>query len=192
MPETLRQLHKIIQEESGRQGLTSAQIHYAVGYILFDVFERADHEESRLGASLTPEAFDKLAAELAPRKISRSIETAQEEFGKAAAQFMDDEIQNRIAEAIDRSVVSEVKAIVGQIASLISGSKVFWWNVAASVLGGVFLAVSLIVAAVIWDRDPSPIAAAKHAMHAQTSSLQLTDEPKDSAASAAPSATLQK
>jgi len=111
MPDNLTGLYRKIWEEAQQSGLSLAQTHYAVGWILFDLFERAEHEEKRTGCKPTAEIIDRCAAEIPDGKISRSIDEAQDEFGKAAANFMEDAIQIRNEAAIAASVVTEVRAI---------------------------------------------------------------------------------
>jgi hypothetical protein len=197
MPESIRELYDAICAEVAIQKLTPALEHYAVGWVLFDIFERAEHEEARLGTSLSSAEFDKLALEITPGRIKRGVDEAQDEFGKAAASFMDHEMQNRIEDGINRSVVSEVKSVVSQVSIIksqidasINSPKAFFINVAAGLIGAAGFAVILIVASIIWDRDPSPIALAKKALHsppsADRSEAQITDLPAAPPPSPAP------
>lgn len=85
MPEGLNDLYDRIVRETHEQDLTDAQAHYAIGYLLFDVFERARHEKERKNREITGELLDELAAEVPHGRIVRGVAEAQDEFGIAAA-----------------------------------------------------------------------------------------------------------
>lgn len=157
MPENLKDLYHRIWDEAQTSGLSVAQRHYAVGWIFFDLFERVEHEEKRNGGALSADALNGLACEIPDGRITRSIEEAQEEFGRAAAQFMEDEIQSRIASEIDRSVVAEVKTIKSDLKSYTGSLKAFLMNVTAGITAGLAFAVILMILGTIWESDPSPV-----------------------------------
>jgi hypothetical protein len=137
MPNSLRELHETIVEECDKNGLSLPQIHFAVGWIFHDVFERADHDEANNGITVGPGDFDRYAKDIPGYKILRDIHEAQQVFGRSAASFMEDEIQKRISEAIDNSVVSTVR-------SFTTWWKPFLVNVSAGVVAGVlFAAITL-------------------------------------------------
>ncbi len=49
MPNTVKELYQYILDEAERQEVSSGVMTYAVGWIFFDLFERADHEASQRG-----------------------------------------------------------------------------------------------------------------------------------------------
>jgi len=153
MPSNLRDLHDYIFKVSKDGGLSIPQCNYAVGWIFFDLFERAQHEESR-GASLLSSDFDRFAKELAPAKIERDIYEAQQEFGRAAAEFMAPEIEKRIKTAIEGSIVAIVRANT-------AGIKPFAINVTAGVVAGVIFAAITVSCYFFVKIDPSISAIAK-------------------------------
>lgn len=154
MPNSLRELHQRIIKEAHDDGLSVAQALYAVGWIFFDIFERAEHEEKNNGVVIGPVELDRFAREIADSKIVRDISDAQQEFGRASAEFMEPEIQKRIRVAIDESIVSVVR-------SYTAGWKPFLVNVAAGVMAGVLFAGITVAGYVFVKIDPSVNAAAK-------------------------------
>jgi hypothetical protein len=148
MPETIRELYDSIVKEGREQGLSGPQRMYAVGWIFYDLFERASHDEKK-GIVVTAEHFDRYAAELPVSKIARDVEEAQEEFGRVAAEFMDEEIQNRVRYSVDNSILKEIKSFTGSF-------KSFCLNVTAGVVAGFVFAALLFFCARIYEKDASP------------------------------------
>ncbi len=148
MPDTLRELHAAILTKGKEDRLSGPQITYAVGWIFFDLFERASHDEAK-GVAVSADILDRYAADLPQPKIERDIEEAQQDFGQVAAAFMDEEIQSRINAAIERSILHEIKSYTGSF-------KAFCLNVTAGVVAGFVFAALLFFCARIYEKDPSP------------------------------------
>jgi hypothetical protein len=153
MPENIRGLYDAIRREGHQQGLSSPQITYAVGWIFYDLFERATHDEQK-GVNVTAETLDKYATDLPVGKISRDIDDAQEEFGRVAAAFMEDEIELRIKEATHSSIMKEIKSYTSSV-------RTFFSNILAGIISGFLFAVILVIMGRIYERDPSPVAISK-------------------------------
>jgi hypothetical protein len=177
MPGNLRQLYDHIAKECEEQNLQTAQQMYAVGWIFYDIFERASHDEKQ-GMPVKPEDFDRYARDLADTKISRDIDEAQQDLGRVAAYFMEDEIQNRIKRAIDDSVVAVVKANT-------SGWKPFWTNVIAGVVAGAIFAAITIGGYIFVRLDPSLNAIVKDRLGQQSTGAP-TSSPQTPTSSGAP------
>jgi len=137
MPNSQRELFKYIWDKADNEEISRGVAIYAIGWLFFDLFERADHEEQLTHALVTPADLDRFARDLPTNKIDRDIGDAQQAFGVAAAEFMEEDTKRRIAAAIDASVVSTVR---GYTSSL----KAFGLNVLAGVVSGaLFAAASL-------------------------------------------------
>jgi len=160
VPDNLWELHDFIFQVAKQEGLSVPQTNYAVGWIFFDLFERAGHEKSQ-GKLSQPGDIDRFAQELAPAKIARDLHEAQQNFGREAAEFMEPEIQNRIRRAIDNSIVTAVKAAT-------SGRKAFIANVLAGVVSGALFAIITISCYYYVKTDPSLNAAVKAAISRST------------------------
>lgn len=160
MPDNLRELHDYIFQVAKEEGLSVPQTNYAVGWIFFDLFERAS-DEKRRGVALQSSDFDRFTKELAPAKIARDIYEAQQNFGREAAEFMEPEIQNRIRRAIDNSIVATVRAAT-------SGWKAFLANVIAGVVSGVLFAAITISCYYYVKTDPSLNTAVKAVLSKST------------------------
>lgn len=119
----LRELYDRINQECKDADFSTSQDRYDVGWIFFDIFERADHD-TKNGITVGPLDFDRYSNDLADTKITRDIADSQPDFGLAAATFMEGEIQRRIKDAIENSIVQTVRANT-------SGLKPFLTNVAA-------------------------------------------------------------
>jgi len=154
MPNNLRELHAYIMDRARQDGLSASQITYAVGWIFFDIFERAEHEEKNNGVTITPADFDRFSKEISPNKINRDIDEAQQEFGRAAADFMEPEIEKRIGAAIETGIVRIVR-------SYTSGWKTFFANVTAGLVSGVLFAAISLAFYYYVEIDPSVFLAAK-------------------------------
>jgi len=154
MPNSLRELHACVISEASNEGLSPSQTCYALGWIFYDIFERADHDQENNNVVITPSDFDRYSRDIPLHKIRRDIAESQQEFGRAAADFMEPEILKRISVAIDESVVSTVKAYT-------SGWKTFFANVSAGIISGILFAVITFAAYKYVEVDPSLNAAGK-------------------------------
>lgn len=158
MPNSLRELFDNIRSEADTQELSSHQACYAIGWIFFDIFERADHDEKNNGVRVSSSDLDRYAKDLPPTKIQRDVFESQQEFGRAAADFMEPEIQNRIEIAIESSIVSTVK-------SYTVGWKTFVANVMAGLISGILFAAITFAGYYYVKVDPSINATIKAEVH---------------------------
>src|SRR5258708_35043026 len=137
MPDDLKALHTYIRQKAIDGEISNGVATYAVGWIFFDIFERATHEEEVNKIPVNPADFDRFVKDLPLAKIDRDIFDAQQSFGSDAAGFMEEETERRIRASIDNSIVATVKGFT-------SGWKSFSLNVIAGVVAGlIFAAVSL-------------------------------------------------
>lgn len=137
MPNSQRELFKYIWDKADNDEISRGVAIYAIGWLFYDLFERADHEEQLTNALVTPADIDRFARDLPTNKIDRDIGDAQQAFGTAAAEFMEEDTKRRIASAIDASVVSTVRGYTNSL-------RAFGLNVLAGVISGLlFAAVSL-------------------------------------------------
>jgi hypothetical protein len=153
MPDNIRELNDFIWSKTTTEQISNAAAFFAVGWILSDIFERCDHEEKEHQAPITAADIDKFVRDLPLQKIERDMYEAQQQFGRDAASFMEPEIQRRIEQEIDRSVVKtiqassvDLKGAVSQVAADVrtatSGWKAFGMNVIAGVIAGVIFAAT--------------------------------------------------
>lgn len=154
MPNTVKELHEYIREEGERQGMSGGVVIYAVGWIFYDLFERADHESSRSGGTVSAADLDRFAQEIPINKIQRDIEEAQQDFGRVASAYLEEDIKRQIASAIDNSIVAQVRQYT-------NGWKSFVMNIVAGVISGLIFAAITIFGYFFVRVDPSLNGAAK-------------------------------
>ena len=154
MPNTVKELYEYIVHESARQQVSAGVMTYAVGWIFYDLFERADHEASQNGNAIKAEDLDRFAKEIPVTKLNRDIEDAQQEFGRVASAYLEDETERRIRAAVDSSILLQIRQYT-------SGWKSFGMNVIAGVIAGLIFAAITIFGYFIVRVDPSINGAAK-------------------------------
>ena len=71
MPNTVKELYQYILDEAGRQQVSAGVTTYAVGWIFYDLFERADHEALQNGGTIKAEDLDRFAKEVPTTKLGR-------------------------------------------------------------------------------------------------------------------------
>ena len=147
---TLKDLNNYIKE----QDLSPGVRHYALGWLMFDLFERAEHEEKKNGQKSSTADLDLYVSQTPVGKFERDIEEAQQYFGQFAYDFMESDTQRRIRQAIDDSIVQTVKAAT-------SGWKALTLNILSGVISAALFAAITVAGYYYVKSDPSPNAVGK-------------------------------
>ena len=105
LAESLKELYDYIQAKVDEEEISPAVGLYAIGWILFDLFEWLDLQKSRNpDVPLSPGLIDQWVREQPDAKIDREIENAEQSFGQAAILATEQETQRRITEAVNNSI----------------------------------------------------------------------------------------
>ncbi len=137
MANSLRELHEFIGIHADEQGLPRGAALDAIGALLFDFFENAEHQEKNNGRAIQISEIDHYARQIAEAKILRNLAQAHQEFGADALDLMTPEIERQIQIGIEDSILIRIK-------NYTSGWKTFGMNILAGVVSGaLFAAISL-------------------------------------------------
>ena len=149
MAENLKELYDYVSAKVEQEEISAAVGLYAVGWILFDLFEWLDLQKERNpNEPLSPELIDRWVREQPEGKIDREIENAEQSFGQAAILATEEETERRITEAINNSIISQIRQFT-------SGWKVFGLNILAGVVAGLIFAALAIFLYLYVSIDPS-------------------------------------
>lgn len=148
MANSLRELHQFVRDQAREQGLSRGVTLFAVGWIFYDLFERADHEEKQNGCAVTTTDLDRYVRETAVTKVLRDLDQSQSEFGRDAYDFMEEEIRRQVQVGIDQSILAQIRGYT-------TGWKAFGMNVLAGLVSGVLFAAITFGGYLYVRADPS-------------------------------------
>jgi hypothetical protein len=147
--ENLKELYDYIDAKVAQEEISGAVGLYAVGWILYDLFEWLDLQKERNpDLPLSPGLIDQWVREQPNTKIDREIENAEQNFGQAAVLATEEETQRRMTEAVNNSILAQVKQFT-------SGWKAFGLNILAGIVAGLIFSALAIYLYVYVLIDPS-------------------------------------
>src|SRR4051794_14022785 len=106
--DNIKELYDYIADKVEKEEISAAVSLYAVGWILYDLFEWLDLQKQRdPEGPFSPALIDQWVKEQPNAKIDREIENAEQSFGQAAILATEEETQKRIADAVNNSILSQ-------------------------------------------------------------------------------------
>jgi hypothetical protein len=117
----------------------------------FDKYEWVRHFEAREGRAPDESELDRWIADLPESRLVEIRSTAAAFFEEAAQRFMQPEIEQQLRAARESGVIDVVRRAT-------SFRSTFLPNLVVGVVASVMFSVLIILAAVIFERDPSPFA----------------------------------
>ncbi len=113
------------------------------------------------GSPPTDDEARRWIAELSDMRLNEILRAAVSHFDEAARAYLEDNIQEERQSAIDQSILSEVSEIKTNIVNLTSFKSTFWLNVFVGIVASFFFYIFVLIASLIFFKDPSPFAIIK-------------------------------
>jgi hypothetical protein len=128
-------------------------------------YDWVEHFEQRHGREPSPGETDEWIANLPESRLTEIRDSAQAVFEDAAREFMEEQIEVAKAEAIDGSILREVRRLnqelSAKVARATSPRAALPVGIAGGVIASLVFTILVMVAAAIYERDPSPFAVIK-------------------------------
>ena len=154
---------KRIFDYFARNEETAQEVDYlAFASYAFSKFEWLEKFVDRNGVEPTQAEIEKWVAELPDSRLDEIHNNASRVFRNAARIYMADRIKRAQDEAVSASVFSELArhnaAVEGFVKRVTSFSANLLPNIGVGILSSVIFSIVIIVASLIFTKDPSPIA----------------------------------
>lgn len=149
MPANPREVFDFLTKESGEEHPQEVNL-LAYGAFAAELYEWVEHEEHRQGRSPTEDEVNAWIAQLPDNRLRRIRDEALESFGLAAKEFLRPEVERQRREAVERSILAEVRRFTG-------GLRSFGLNVAAGLVAAVIFAALALGFYYYVKADPSPL-----------------------------------
>src|SRR5689334_3250437 len=128
MANSPREVFDLFTREVGEDYPPEAAL-LAFGAFSAELYEWMQHEEARAERALTPEDVNAWVAQIPEPRLKRIRDEALESFGLAARSFLEPEIQRQREEAVNASILAEVKSLVASVRGYTSGWRSFGLNI---------------------------------------------------------------
>ena len=149
----------------------------AFGSYSFDKFEWMEKYAEINGQGPDPAEIERWISQLPNSRLEEMSEWASNFFDNAARAYLEEEHREDVQKAVDGAVLTSIRdsnEAVGKsveastselksfVATALSFRSTFWPNVFIGLVSSLVFSVLIILAAVVFAKDPSPIALAKH------------------------------
>jgi hypothetical protein len=116
------------------------------------------HHEARHGKPPTAIEVEHWIRDQSDHRLDEIQKTAVAYFDEAATAYMADQIEAERQAAVDQSILSEVGLIRARVEKATSFKSTFWPNVVVGVVASFAFALLIILASLVFNKDPSPFA----------------------------------
>lgn len=163
MPKSDQEVFEHFQSDYLNSSLEIALLAYA--RYAQSKYEWMDHEKTR-GKVPTEAEIAEWISSLPNPRLTEIHEGASQFFKAAAEDYMKTRMEEECNKAVDRSILSQVKAMADRVTRATSFGRTIGPNVAITVVASFVFALIIAFASVIYQSDPSPFAFLKKAAQA--------------------------